>query len=331
LAGMSWKNPPPIVVIGGTEDYLRDREVRNAILQSARSKKAIVRAEGDADVIDAYGVASTFGEATLIVAPAEKISPKTVSSVREDPAPGSCLLIQVEGPLDPSKFPYLGEIHAAYQVEHVRPTTKKGLHQLAERFARAEADRLLGAKGTLDPKLAGALVGAVGTDLGVVHFEIQKMAALARAKGSTQIDAGAVRELIRGSNELDLSGLREALKAKSPSRIATEMDRLRRKSAGDPPLMLLLRAKGGPADLAMRWLTCALMMERGSSEMEISLRLGEPEWAVSKDLIPAAKKWGIPSLRVLVSQLAQVDRGVLKGSPNPWVALESSLLLAALR
>jgi DNA polymerase III delta subunit len=323
---MSWKKPPAVVVIGGTQAYLREREVRNALLVSARNGKAVVQAKDLAEAVDAYSAAATFGEASLIVLDAGQAEPSVVEQMISEPAPGSCLLLVVPGALEEKKYPALGLVHAAYQLEHKEPTNKKGRRQLALRFAASEADRLLGEKKTMAPKLIEALVNNVGVDLGVLAFEISKMAALARARGKQEIGLEEVRDMIRGSSDLDLSALREALKARNATRVAAEMDKLRRKAA-DPPVMLLLRSKGGVSDLAMSWLTCALMLEQGASEVEIAMRLGQPEWAVSRDVVPAAKRWGKKRLRALLTELSRVDRGVLLGSPNPWAALESALLI----
>ena len=327
MARMSWKSPPAAVVIGGTQEYLRAREVRNAVLVSSRSGKAIVEAENQSEVIDAYTAASTFGEPTLIVSDVGQLAVDTVEQMLSEPAAGSCLLLTVAGALDAKKYPVLDLVHSAYQIEHAEPTSKKGRSQLARRFLLAEADRLMGSKKALDEKLAEALVSNVGADLGVLAFELSKMAALARARSKSNITLDEVRSLIRGSSELDLQPLREALKNKNRNKIAGEMDKLRRKSS-EPPVMLLLRSKGGVSDLVMNWLTCSLMLEQGASEVEIAMRLGQPEWAVSRDVVPAARRWGTRPLRRLLSDLARVDRGVLLGAPNPWVALESALLIS---
>ena len=125
---------------------------------------------------------------------------------------------------------------------------------------------------------------------------------------------------------MDIEPLREGLRLRNAKKVAEAMDRIRRTSPTDP-VMLLLRGKGGPADLILTWLRCVLLMKKGAGEGEIAARLGVPEWAVSRDLIPAARRWDVKTLRWLVGELARVDRGVLRGSPSPWVACETALLL----
>jgi DNA polymerase III delta subunit len=324
---MSWKNPPPVVAIGGTETFLVSREIRKAILVTERSGRRVVRAGDDAEAVDNLTMADTFGDACLIIIPGNEVSSATVKDIQEHQPAKTGIIIHVDGALDEKKCPALREVHGAYQVQHNTPKDRKGKRTLALRFARAESASLLGGnKDALDSKLAEALIGAIGTDLGVISFEIAKMAAFARAQGSNIISVDHVRALLRPSSEIDMSPLREALKNKNATKVAAALDRIRRTSGSDP-VMLLLRARGGPADLALKWLRTAVLLESGASVEEIAMRTDTPEWATKRDLIPAAKRWGVSPLRNLVNALSRVDRGVLLGAPSPWVSCESALLL----
>jgi DNA polymerase III delta subunit len=210
----------------------------------------------------------------------------------------------------------------------MKPKSTKGMRTLAVRFAKSEAGLLLGGnKDALDPKLAEALVGAVGSDLGVVSKEITKISALTRHQGRTIISLEDIRSLVRPSTDMNLSPLREALKNRDTVRVAKALDKIRRNSTTDPT-MLLLRAKGGPANLALTWLKASLLIARGAGVDEVSSRISAPAWAVRQDIIPAAQRWDTKSLRGLVKNLARADRSVLLGSPSAWVFCESSLFLA---
>ena len=323
---LTWKNPPAVVAVGGTETFLVGREVRNAALVTERSGRRTVWADSDSEVIDNITVADTFGDACLIIVSADKVEADSVREIQENQPDKTGLLVHFPGKLDEKKYPFLEEIHAGFHVEHNAPTKKKDKVALAVRFARAEADNLLGAKGVLDPKLAQALVGAVGTDLGTIAFELSKMAALARHEGSKAITVPYVKSLLRPSSEIDMQPLRDAMMARDRKRVASALDRIRRTAPSDP-VMLLLRGRGAPGDLALKWLRAAVLLEQGASADEIAARTGTPEWATKRDVIPAARRWGASRLRDLVKRFARADRGVLRGDPSPWVSLESALLL----
>lgn len=327
MARMSWGKPPPVIVIGGTETYLVGRDVRNGIRVSSRAGSEITYASTEAEVIDAFTLAETFGTRTLIVADPKAVTADLLKDVQENPLEGTCILIVVPEKLDPKKHPFLSEVHEGFQLVHMMPGKAQEKKNLAVKFAMREAASLLeGHKDALPQRLAEALVNAVGSDLGVVAAEISKMAALARYESSTTITIDHIKALIRPSSEVDMEPLREGLRRRDQKKVAAALDRMRRTTNSDLT-MLLLRARGGPADLVLKWLRTAVLLERGASPEEISSRTSTPKWIVERDLIPSARKWGAGPLRRLSAALSVADRGVTQGSPSPWVACESALLL----
>lgn len=329
MAKISWLKAVPVIALGGTEEFLRDRELRRGVLACQKLGREVIRADTDGEVVDALTMARTFGGEFLIIVPVDVVKIETVQRYNEDPLSGTSLLIWVDGGFNEKKFPVLAEVHGAYQYDHERPEAKKDQRAQAIRFCQVEAANLLQRKDALSEKLAEALVNAVGIDLGMLSFEISKMAAAARFQGVNEITAEVVRSLVRGSTEVDIGPLREALKMRDGVRVASAMERIRRTDGSDP-VMLLLRGRGGPADLALKWLRTALLLEKGATPQEIGMRTNTPEWAVTKDLIPSAKRWGVASLRQLVKDLARVDRGVLLGAPAPWASCEAALLIGCL-
>lgn len=329
MAGMSWLKPPAVVVVGGTEDFLRDREIHNAVRVTAQSNRAVIQASSNSEAVDALTAAATFGAACLVVLDAKLVEARTVTSQIANQPHKTCLLLVVDGLLDEKKLPVIDLVSAGYRIAHVKPTTKKGLVELAIRFSQVEAANLLDNKQALDSKLAEAFVNAVGSDLGIISQELVKITAYSRSEGKNTITPEHVKALIRPSSDADMGPLREAMKTKNRVKVAAALDKIRR-VAQDDPVMLLLRAKGGPADLALTWLRAALLLEKGVEAAEIASRISAPEWAVTRDIIPAARTWGSKSLRRLIGRFAEVDRGVLKGSPAPWVSFEAALLLECL-
>src|SRR3990167_1016678 len=114
--GMSWRKPPPVVAIGGTETFLRDREVRRAVTIAYQERKNVVWASQDEEVMEALTVSRTFGEASLIVVPGDVVSTETIQEAKNTAS--SCVLVVIDGPLDEKKLPILSEIPGGYQAEH---------------------------------------------------------------------------------------------------------------------------------------------------------------------------------------------------------------------
>lgn len=322
-----WGNPPPVVLVAGTETYLRDREVQRAIRAAYQKGREVIFAWGDEpdpEVVDAFTAASTFGGEVLIVANGGKISPDLVKEQTDNPISGVSLLLLIRGAAK-EKSAVVSLVHGAYRLIFSRPTSRGEKNKAAQLFARSEAARLMGSKTALPPKLASSLVGACGSDLGVIAQEIAKASALARFRGDVEIGVAHLRATIRPSSSVDIGPLANALSMRNGSRVADALYRLRVNSPSDPPVMLLLRGRGGPADLAFRWLQIALLLKEGAAAAEIASRLGIPRWLLEKQDIPAARRWGVSRLRILLSQLAQVEDGFLRGIPAPWVALETAL------
>lgn len=331
--GLSWLDPPPVVVIGGTDAFPRLRQIRRAALATEKSGRRVVQADSDSEAVDALTLASTFGDACLVIVPVSEVAPETVASVQKDQPSKTGLILQVDGKLDAKKYPVLDTINGAFKIQFNVPKSRKDQRVRAVNFAVTEAGALLGNKKALDRKLAEAVVKrAVGMSfsLGTIYFEISKMAALARSKGEDEITVDTVKAVLRPSTEYDLEPLRDAMRAKDGKRIATALHRLRA-AGGTDPTMLLLRGRGSPADLALKWLQTAVLLGRGASASEIASRTGTPAWAVERDLIPAARRWGVPALRELVRDFSRADRGVLLGAPAPWISCEIALLLRCSR
>ena len=287
---ISWKNPPPVVVIGGTEDFLVKRETRTALLTAQKSGLRTEFASSDADAVDLITAAGTFGDPCLIHINIKDIDPETVQDIKENPIERTGLLIQCDGAISTKKYPFLDLIHGAYIREHKRPEKNAGRTKLAIRFLRHECATLLGDKEAISEKLASAVVKVVGVELGVVAFEALKFCSLAKYKKQIQIDKTIVTSLLRQSDDLDLDSMRQALKTRNKEKLALSLFRIRQKSGSDPT-MLLLRGKGGPADLAFQWLLVKKLKQSGKSTSEIASRTGISEWILKKDVLPAVKVW----------------------------------------
>ena len=328
MARMSWKNPPPVVIIGGSEHYLREREIRNAVLHSARAGQSIVWADSDNEVVDALTMASTFGDSSLIIVPAKEVSDETVQQQLDEQAPKTCILLTHVGFYDEKRLPVIEKIHSSFRIRHLLPSKKRDKEKFALAFVKAESKRLMGGRKAIDTSLAEAVVRAAGTDVGTLAHELLKITLLAKARGASELSVEHVREMIRATSEIDIDPLRQALRARNGPRVAREMDRIRR-NAGDvrKALMFILRGKGSASDLAIRWLRAALLLEKGASLPEMADRFSLPDWMVERDLIPGARRWGAPRLRELISNLARADRAIQLGAPSPWLACESALLI----
>jgi len=322
----SWANPHPLMFVGGSEDFLVSREVGRARAAARTFGRRVVRASSVAEVRDATDEADTFGQPVLLLVEGAGTLPLPVVeefAARTDNA--AALVVVHEGEVNPDKFP-CPPVLPLYRLVFNRPGSRRDREKAALKFVGDEVAR---AKMTVPEQVVEALVSLVGDDLGMLSFEVVKATTLARARGVTMLDAKVFGSVLRPAADADLRPVTAALAARDTVGLTKSLLRLRTASEGSgDPVMLLLKAKGGPADQALSWLQTAHLLDSGANVEEISARLSTPKWAVEKDLIPTAKKWGTASLSRLVADLARVEGALLRGAPSPWNVLVSTLLLA---
>ena len=319
------KGPPPLMMLSGDNRCMRRRAVRHLVGQAHKAGYEVAFAGSDGEVVETITMGTTFGQPTLIVVAPGDLSVETAEALMEDKPQRVGILLDVEGAVDEKKMPVTALVHGAYQTAFNLPSKKKDLESMAARFVCHESDALLGQKGSLDKNMAKAIVRGVGADFGVLAYEVAKVTALVRARGANEVTVSDLRATLRGSAAADMQPLRDALAAADEAATAKALVKIKQKSVTDPT-MLLLRARGGPADLAYQWLRASLLLAKGGDAQSIASSIGSPEWAVTRSVIPAAKRWGSTNLKTLVKNLASVDRGVQTGIPAPWVACEAALL-----
>jgi hypothetical protein len=322
----SWANPHPLMFVGGSEDYLVSREVGRARAAARTFGRRVVRASSASEARDAADESDTFGQPVLLLVEGATTLPMAVVeefATRTDNA--ATLVVVHEGEVNPDKFP-CPPVLPLYRLVFNRPASRKDRESAARKFVGEEVAR---AKMTVPEQVVEALVSLVGDDLGMLAQEVLKATTLARARNLTVLDAKLFGSVLRPAAEVDLRPVTAALAVRDAVGLTKSLHRLRTASEGSgDPLMLVLKAKGGPADQALAWLQVAHLLDSGVTVEEISSRLSAPKWVVEKDLVPVAKRWGVAALSRLVADLARAEGAVLRGAPSPWNVLVSSLLIA---
>lgn len=323
---ISWKNPPSVLVMGGSEQFLVQREIRNAKLSCYSNGIQTERVSTDSEIVDILTSCATFGDTRLIHVDISVVTLETVKECLENPTPKVCLLIECTKELPThKKCEWLSLVPKKHVREQNVPKRQADRVKVAKRFFKYECDRLMEAKDSIVDNLVNAVVSVVGVELGVLAFEASKYALCAKYNGSSVIDQGVVKALVKSSDDLDLNSLRLALKSQNKKELAKSLYKVRVKSTTDPT-MLMLRGKGAPLDVLYSLLLVKQCQKKKMSTEEIASRLGIPLWILKKDLITTASKWNMSKLKKLVYQLSELECNILKGCPNAWVACETILL-----
>ena len=304
----------PIMILLGSEEFLRDREKRRLISIAYQKNYRIVHASTQAEIDSEVSTAGILSiEPILIVT-------DFVPDLRDSEIVS--FLVVLEGDKTPENLP-----SNAKTVVFAKPTTKGDRRQAAGRFCTQEAKRL-GVPLAESDKLAEAIVGITGDDLGVISWEIYKASLFARSTGSPTITQEIIAQTGRrmGGN-LDLSALTNALGRQDGPALARLFAR-----HADDATMLLLRAKGGPADAAVLWLRMSIAVANKPANVdELAALFGCPTWQVKNRDMPAIKRWGVERLRGLLKAIAELERSIVEGRcSNPWLACQG-ILLASVR
>jgi DNA polymerase III delta subunit len=324
-----WRRPPPVVILSGNEEFLRVRELREAVSVAdvnGRSVEYVTGADSEeiSRIISSNGV--FFQEDVLIVVEdPETIDPKVVLHHHEHGDGSVCILLYAEGAIKAKSnlAKVAAELPPKLVARFEKPKPWEEV-EAARSFCVAEAAR----KNMIMPHpIAGALVQNAGTDLGVLSFEIMKLELLLQPRGGGEISVNDLRSVIAAFTELGPKPVIEALETRDTRAAGVALANMRRTHAGDlTGATMQLCAFTGHA--ATSWLHVASLLKTGSSPEEISSRVGQHVFVLRKTSIPAAKRWGEGRLISLLKSVARVQRAVKGGHIHPWVELEAALFRA---
>lgn len=324
-----WKNPPPVVILSGTEEFLRVREFREAITVADTTGRSVEYVKGtDSDeivrIISSAGI--FFQEEVLIVVEEpEDIDVDVLLNHHESGSGSVCVLLHCEGSIKAKTN--LGKLANELPKRFVARFEKPkpwDLEEHARSFCVAEAARR---KLTMSPQLAAALVQHAGTDLGVLSFEILKLELLLEPQGGGEISSSHLKSVIAAFTELGPKPVVEALEVRDIRAVGVGLANMRRTHAGDLS-GAVMQLCGFIGQVATTWLHVAELLKTGSSPDEISSRVGQHVFVLRKTSIPAARKWGEAKLISLLKSVARVQRAVKGGHLHPWVELEAALFRA---
>lgn len=343
----SWRNPPPVVVVSGGQEYLRSREVGLAIREAVAAGRGVSRvASGDAGALfDAMSGSFLFADAVLLIvesgAVKKKATKKSGKVAQDDGGAGDgwgdeavALVVEHVGASDTGVsilVHHPGEVDAASLAGKVLEVLPKGRHasypapkpweekDYAVKFFETEVRR----RGkTVASALAEAVVRQVGVDCGLLSFEALKVSTLLDVEGRTEVTKSDLTGMLASFGAEDWQALKEALALRNPKGVARALSDIRNGPGGDA----YGKASIIVTQTVLKWLHAAALHEAGVSEEEAAGRVGMHPFPYKKDLLPPAKRWGKKLLTSLLRDVTSL--GVRRGMQAPWVALESTLVLA---
>jgi len=310
---------PPLLIISGSEGLLRRRFLASIVGAQRAEGWAIEHVDGNnlAEVRDALDGGGMFMDVrTLaVVHNPHKVSLKLLTEQVASKDYVTTLLLYLEKEPDGrTKFGKFVKTQSAHHKAFPLPDQWNG-PKVATAFVLDEF-RVYGK--TLNPDLAGALVGRAGSDLGILAFEVQKISLLAgdaKVITSTHIKGG-MSEVA----EAAVGPILDALASRNPKRLSRALAKVRETHHQDPTIHICRFL--GPT--VVRWMQVSYLdnMPPRAAASEIGMNL----WYFENKILPASKRWGQRGTVQLIADLAHSERAVLSGALNGWVVLTSRLL-----
>jgi DNA polymerase III delta subunit len=314
------------VILSGSEDFLRLRELREAISVAEKSGRVVEYAHG-ADRGEISRVLSSTGvffdqDVLLIVEEPDKIDVDLMLRHHEAGDSSVAVVLHQKGSVKVRSN--LSRVAAALPDRLVarfeRPKPWEEVDR-AVKFCVREASRL---NMKLSSQLATVVVRGVGSDLGVLAFEIEKLALLLRSGGESEATILHVGRTVGALGGLGPKPVVEALGRRDAAATGRALSGVRRAHAGHAG-GAVLRVCAFVVPTATQWLHVASLTRDGLVLDQIAERVGVHPFVLRKNLFPAARRWGQVRLTSLLRSLAQVRRSVRSGHVSPWIELECAL------
>jgi hypothetical protein len=260
-----WRDPPPVVVLSGDEDFLLVREFREAVAVADEMGRSVEYVEGS-DREELSRVLSSSGvlfqdEMLVVVERPEKVDVSLVLSHHEGGSSDVTLLLYSPGLIKPgSNLATISDElpkRLVARFEKVKPWDE---YDRAVDFCVAEA-RKRGFK--LPEPLAGAVVKNAGSDLGVLAFEIDKLGHLLKVEGDDVATPSHVKRTLGAFTELGPKPVVDALERREAHAVQRALVNMRRTHAGNLS-GATLRCCAFVSRAATDWLHVASLLKEGA-------------------------------------------------------------------
>jgi DNA polymerase III delta subunit len=188
------------------------------------------------------------------------------------------------------------------------------LEEFARSFVKTEAKE----QGLeIDDLNSELLVKTIGTDLGVLYYEILKL----KYFGASKVTPEDLKMTLSSIRDIPISGLLEALSKKDPKMILRYLHKM--ESQKEDQTIQVCRFL---YPTILKWIQILDLRNRNESEEGIAQILGVNIWYLKNKLIPSTKNWTLGEAKSLFKVLVESERILLSGSCNPWGSFVCELL-----
>lgn len=332
-----WDRPYPVMVVAGTDDFYRDRELSRARRASSVTGRRFTRlAEGDGDGLRMLlSATAIIADATLLVLESglprrrgqtanwtNEDAALVVAHHAGDDASDIAMVVAHAGDVPPNGFVRI-VADAVGKKRMIAKTAPKpwAMKEEASKFLRTEVSRLGFRIGEDEAELS---VKLAGTDRWLLAQEAVKFTAVLKAEGRDDVTRADVMALAAPFASEYREVLVDAVAAGNTVGVIRALAVARGSGDGDSPVA----ACGHLARTVAKWAHVAAILHADPkvSDEDLAKRVDVKSFVLRNSLITPAKRWGVRNLTSLLRAIVDAERGAKQGRLNPWVQLEAALV-----
>jgi len=324
-----WKKPPPVCMLSGAEDYLVRNEIAKAIQGAEATGRIVERIsgtdkEGLVDLMSTTGV--LFDEKYLVIVDdPEKMDVQVVQDHYERGDSSLALVIHVDGEIKAKSAP--GKIAKFLPQNLVAKFSSPKPWERDAWAAKYVLDWVRDKGFSIDISIANGIVTTAGTDLGILSFEVEKIALLAESEGVKEVTPDLVRRTLTSFSEASVLPVVDALGEKQLNRLSSALYRVRQ-TTGGPKSGAVLKTMALVNFNVVKWLEVKALLDQGENPSGVAIQTGLNEYVLKKNILPVVRKWDQGSLVSLLSGLSRIERGIRSGWVDSWSVFEATLFEA---
>jgi DNA polymerase III delta subunit len=319
---MAMQSATPMILLSGGQVFLRQRKLHEIIFKYETGGWVSENLDSPRD-IHSYlgGFASLFAEPRLLVLETEAELPVAdLLSFGKNPDASICFVLCYPGEIKAkASFAQLAKEYSKYHIAFPVPSPFKE-QEVAQEFCVQEAKRL---RCSISAQVASALIADVGSDIGILSYEIFKAATFAKSKGEKEISALTVKATRAVIAEASVWNFADALRTGTTRKIIRSLDQLAFTRGKDT--MMIIGILRNTFLLAAQAID---LNERGvSPQMGASLIKTDP-WKYTNIILPLGRRWGRERMFKMLQEISKAEQAVLSGAVDPWNVFVCGILSA---
>lgn len=315
-----------VYFVEGGDTWLRDTFVRKFLKEKEaegwRVESCVGGVTSDESIRTTLMGGIFFMEKTLLwIRKPDKVDPTMIrDQLGEHANPNVMVLLEHEGKLRKASGLFT-EVVSKLTSDCKREFKSPEWYKAEDHAVSVATNIAKSMKLKISPKLIRALVKAVGTDLGILNFELKKVAMISKDQ---EVTAEDLKQVIAPLAEVSGNIICEALATKSKKAFLRAVEKYLKTSKVDTYTLISQYLQPS----LLKWLQVADLLERGLTVKQIASDTGINEYYLKNSLCAPARAWGREGCLRLVCVLSQTQEATMRSVRSPFFVLMGGFLEA---